>query len=355
MMLPMSLFTNITSQERVDFTKNLAVMLKSGVTINESLNVLAEQSKSGAFRRIIQGVQREIEKGIPLSEAFAKEEKVFGAVSIALLRAGEASGTLEENLSFLADWLERNHDLREEINAATLYPKIVLAVALILGGGLAVFILPRLVPLFEQLQVELPLPTRILLASSVFIQQYWFLVLAIGIAAIIIFILLNRLRPVRRFLHLLYIKTPFLGSLLVDYQLALISQLLSTLLRSGLPIRESINITAGAATNLRYAESVRRIRERVEKGTTLSSAMQAYPQLYPKSMVSIIATGEKSGALDDSFVYLTEYYSKQVQHKTKKLPLTLEPILLVLIALVVGFVAISIIMPIYELTGSIGR
>jgi len=168
----MFFFNKISSQEKVDFTKNLAVMLKSGIAINEALASSADQTKSKVFSKVIYKVKSEIEMGASLSESFAKEENVFGGVFISLLKAGEASGTLEENLSFLADWLERDHDLRQEINAATLYPKFVFTATFLLGGGLSVYILPKLVPLFDQLRVELPLTTRMLLAFSLFVSKF---------------------------------------------------------------------------------------------------------------------------------------------------------------------------------------
>lgn len=351
----MFIFNRISSQEKVDFAKNLAVMLKSGITINEALASLAEQTKSKAFSRIIYRVKSKIETGTSLSEAFTKEEKIFGRVFISLLKAGEASGTLEKNLSFLADWLERNHDLEQEIKAATLYPKFVFSATLVLGGGLSVYILPKLVPLFDQLRVDLPLATRILLALSLFLERFWLLVLFAIIGVIVAFVLLNRIKAVKRFFHLLYIRMPFIGGLMIDYQLALVSQLFSTLFRSGLSISESLNITSEAATNIRYQESIEEMKIRVGRGITLSQAMGNCPRLYPKNVVNIVATGEKSGTLDNSFVYLSEFYAKEVRNKTKKLPTIIEPALLVFIALMVGFVALSIIMPIYELTRGIGQ
>ncbi len=347
--------SKISSQEQVDFANNLAIMLKSGIAINESLGSLAEQAKSKKFKEILQRIKNKAEKGTALSEAFLEEEGAFGGVFVSLIKAGEASGTLEDNLSFVADWLERNNDLKREMSAAMLYPKIVLAATFLLSGGLTVFILPRLAPLFQNLRVELPITTRILMAVSLFIQEFW-LAVFLGIAGIIIaFILLNRLYAVKRFLHSIYIKMPFLGNLLVDYELALISKLLSTLFRSGVSMTESLSVTSGAVLNLRYRESISKMREKVLSGTTLSGAMEEYRGLYPKNFISIVSVGEKSGTIEKSFEHLTQFYSKEVSNKTKKLPTVVEPLLLIFIGLIVGFVAMSIIMPIYEITRSFSQ
>jgi len=347
------MFDQITSQEKINFTKSLAIMLKSGITINEALMSLAEQSKSGIFKKIIYKIKSDVETGVSLSESLSKQKEVFGNVFIGLIKAGEASGTLEENLSFLADWLERSNDLRGDINAAMLYPKIVFSATIILGGGLSVFILPKLVPLFTSLRVELPPTTKALLSFSIFLQKFW-LFIFLGTAGLVLgFILLNRIRNVRRFFHLIYIKMPFFGSLLLDYQLALISQLFSTLFKTGVSINESINIVSETATNICYQESLEKIKKRVVEGTTLSLAMNDYSGLYPKNMVNIISVGEKSGTLDKSFIYLSEFYSKEVNNKIKRLPTIIEPILLITIGLLVGFIAIAIIMPIYGLVGGL--
>ena len=155
----MRLFSSISSQERVNFTKNLAVMLQSGIAINDALVSLADQSESPRLSAIITRIRNDVENGMQLSVAFAKETDAFGVIFISLIKAGEASGTLQGNLHFLADWLGRNADLKREVGAATLYPKLVFGASLLLGGSLAVFILPKLVPLFTGMKVELPMMT----------------------------------------------------------------------------------------------------------------------------------------------------------------------------------------------------
>lgn len=349
------IFNKISSQDKVDFTKNLAVMLKSGITINEALSSLSGQVKSKNFKKIIKKIKDEVEMGISLSTVLINYKKIFGNAFLGIVKAGEASGTLEENLSFLANWLERNNDLRKEMNAALLYPKIILVATIALMGGLSVFILPKLIPLFSQLKIQLPLATRMLLAFALFVKEFWLLVIFIILGIYILFRLLNKIRFFRRFFDLLYIKMPFLGTFFVHYQLALISQLFYTLFKSGLSIGESLVITSEATTNIHYQESIKKIKESVNKGTSLSEAMNEYPKLFPANLISIIHTGEKSGTLDSSFMYLSEFYSKEVSIKTKKLPIVIEPLLLIFIGVAIGFVALSIIMPIYELTKGLSK
>lgn len=349
----MTLFSSITPQERVDFAKHLQVMLKSGITIDEALESLIGQVGSARFGKIIGELRDSVRNGEQLSTALEKKKHLFGAVFVSLIRAGEESGTLEENLRFLADWYERSTDLKRDISSATLYPKIVFGAAFVLGGCLAIFILPRLVPLFGQLNVELPLFTRILLAVSVFIATYWHFVLIGLVLTVALFVFVYRIYGVRKRFHWLFIRMPVTGDLIKNYQLALITQLFGTLIRSGLTLNDAVAIVKEAATNIYYQESLQRIESHVVEGTKLSNTLTSYPHLYPKMFQSVVFVGEKSGTLRDSFEYLSEYYTKEVNAKTKKLPTIVEPILLILIALVVGFIALSIIMPIYSLTGSI--
>jgi type II secretory pathway component PulF len=349
------MFASIKSQEKIDFAKSLSVMLKSGISLNEALHSLVEETQSKSFKKLLMGLEKDVLAGNPLSVGLLREKKHFGAVSISLIKAGEQSGTLEEDLEFLSAWLERNEDLRQEIKAATLYPKFVVAATAGLGGALAIYILPKLIPLFNSLHVKLPLATKMLLAFSLFIQNQWAWIIVGAASVVALFIFLNSLKPFRRAIDGISLRLPFIGTLFVDYELALISELLATLFRSGLLMNESLSIVSDASTNLVYKDSLEKIRQRVDAGSTLADSMRVYPKLYPPNLINIVATGERSGTLDSSFRYMAEYYSKEVSHKTKKLPTIIEPALLIFIALLVGFVAISIIMPIYELTRGISQ
>jgi len=345
----------VSLQEKVDFAKNLHVMLQSGIPINDALTSLGEQMKDRPLGAILLHVRGSLEKGTALSEAFGKERDVFGNVFISLLKTGEKSGTLEENLAFLATWLERDNDLKRKIQAATLYPKIIFTAAVLLSAALVTFILPKLEPLFRELHVALPLPTRILLGTSVFLAKFWIPVVLGIIAAVVFFRFSNRVRAVRRVFDSLYLKLPFFADLLRDYQLGLISQLLYTLFKSGIPLTEALTIASGAATNVRYQESIAVLYERAAKGTKLSEAMGYFPALYPPNLIMIIGAGEKSGSLEKSFEYLSEFYAQEVDNTTKKLPTVIEPILLVLIGLVVGLIALAILSPIYDLVSTLQK
>lgn len=330
-------------------------MLKSGISIDDALTELGEQSNSAYLQKIIYQVRDDVQNGTPLSIAFGKETKIFGTIFVSLIKAGEESGTLQGNLQFLSEWLTRSADLKRDVAAATMYPKLVFGAAVLLGGSLTTFILPKLVPLFSSLDVELPLITRILLAISLFVQDYWLFCIAGVIATIVALVYINKIYAVRRSFHLFYLNLPFMGSMFKNYQLALMMQLCATLIKSGLSLNESVGIVSNAATSIQYQEALKEIQDSILKGTTLSRSMIGYEKLFPKIMLNIVAVGERSGTLVNSFEYLAEFYTKEVNAQTKKMPTIIEPLLLVFIAVVVGFIALAIIMPIYELTGNISK
>lgn len=351
----MAFFRVASNQELVDFTKMLSVMLKSGITINEALAELSDQAESRRFKKLLLDIKIDIESGTPLSKAFERKGNVFGGVTLSVIKAGETSGTLEENLNFLADWLEHDNDIRREVHGAMIYPGIVLAATIALSLSLSLLVLPRLLPIFSQMGGELPLPTRILLSATDIFESYWIFILG-GILAIIpVFSYLLRLATLRNLWHHFLLGFPFIGSLLRQYQLTLICQLFATLFKSGLSITEILFIAGDGATNVVYGNALKSIGGQISSGGTLSDAMKKYPHLFPRSLLSIIAIGEKSGTLEDSFTYLTEYNRKEVFAATKRLPTIIEPMLLLVMGLLVAFIAVSIIMPIYQFTANVHR
>jgi type IV pilus assembly protein PilC len=348
----MPLFENISTQEKVDFVKNLSLLVKSGKPINESFELLSNQARSPAMIKVLKDAKNKIEKGTSLNEVFESSPH-FGRVFVSFIRAGEESGTLDQNLRNLAEWLERDSVLKKEISSATLYPKIIVVFAVVLSGALSIFVLPQLVPIFGTLDVDLPITTRILLFVSNLMQNaglYVFLSL-IGLA--IGTFLLFKLKPVRRFWDKIILKMPVAGIIVKEYQLTIISQLITTLFKSGLTINSSLDIIANSVTNTRYQTAIEKIKGRVAKGTGFSETMSEFPDLFPGVFVSVVATGEQTGSYGDSFQYLADFFASRVTERTRKLPTVLEPMLLIAIGFFVAFIASAIIMPIYEVTKGI--
>lgn len=348
-------FDKITLEEQINFAKNLSVLLKGGVTIDEAMDSLASQAKPGPLKKVLYRLKARLESGVSLNSAIDAEEETFGKIFRSLVKAGEISGSLAENLEFLSVWLERDSNLRKQINGVMLYPKIVLGAVVLLGGGLAIFILPKLVPVFTSLHVQLPLITQIVLNISMFIQRDWLWVIVIVFFVWLGIFLLFKIPRMRFLYHKTLVFSPYIGQFVVGYQLALFSQLMGTLLKSGISIDEALEVAYVGTSNLYYKKVLREIIDRVNKGISLVSTMNEYKELYPVNSMSVLSVGENSGTLEESFFKISDYWTKEILEKTKMLPTIIEPILLVFIALAVGAIAISIILPIYRLTGSLGN
>ncbi|MDD4062229.1 MAG: type II secretion system F family protein [Candidatus Pacebacteria bacterium] len=344
----MPILNKISTQEKVDFIRNLSLLVKSGAPIDQSFNVLAEQA-GPSMKNLLMDGKKKIEKGTPVSEVFASNSN-FDGVFVSFIKAGEESGTLSENLEYLADWLDGSNTLEKELSSATLYPKIIITFAVIMGLILALWVLPSMVQVFQTLDVELPLATVILLSIANAVDAYP-LEIVLGVFFLIVFVLiLFRIKAFRKIFYIVVLRTPVVGPLLKDYELAVIAQLGAVLLKSGTSIGRVFDILAESTSNYEYKEAIADVSERIQKGTSLVEALRAYPRLFPSIFSSVVAVGEETGSLSNSFGYLARFFTNRVKDKTAKLPTVIEPLLLVTIGLFVAFIAVAIIMPIYEVT-----
>ncbi len=329
--------------------KNLSLLIKSGKPINESFELLAEQSRVPALTQTLEKAQEKVEKGTSLYEIF-DENPYFGRIFVSFIRAGEESGTLEENLENLGSWLERSSKLKEDISSATLYPKLILGFAVLLAAGLSIFILPDLVSVFNSLDVELHITTRMLLGISETMQESGLFVFG-GLAAFGVAVwLLLKVEPIKKLWHSVQLRMPIAKGLVKEYQLTVIAQLISTLFASGLPITDSLEIVSQSVTNIRYREAMEKIKIRTQKGVSLGEALSDYPNLFPSVFVSVVLTGEETGSYEEGFSYLADFFSTRVSRKTEKLPVVLEPVILIFLGVMVAFLAFAIILPVYEVT-----
>ncbi|PIR13583.1 hypothetical protein COV49_01645 [Candidatus Falkowbacteria bacterium CG11_big_fil_rev_8_21_14_0_20_39_10] len=340
--------------QTVAFAKHLSIMLKSGLTITEALGISLEGSQ-GRFKKIVGGVLNSVEAGNPFSKALSVYPGVFSNLFVSAIYAGESSGTLEENLENLAEQLKKEKELRSKIKGAMIYPILVMTAALVLGLGMAFLVLPKITPLLEGLRIELPFTTRALIWFSHLIES-WGLVLFIGLAVFIAGIIWTvRQKFSHPATHWLFLNIPIIKSISRYSNLAHICRTLGALLKSGLNIDEALKITTNSTGNYYYQKSLEKIGERTSRGAGLSENFSQFEKLYPTMVIKMIKVGEKSGRLDETLVYLSDYYELEAENNAKTLSTAIEPILLLFIGLTVAFLALSIITPIYNITGGIRR
>jgi type IV pilus assembly protein PilC len=339
----------ISTEEKLNFVETFNLLLKSGTPMDLVFDSLRNQTRNPALKQIFKEASERIRKGTPIHQIFG-ESPHFGKIFSGFFKAGEESGNLEESLNYLKEWLKIKNILEREISAATLYPKIVLFFALFVSGGIFYFIFPKLLPIFEALDVELPLQTKILLFLANFFKVHG-LTFLFGIISLLIFLrFIIRFKKVKIFLDKLVLKIPFLGGFIKSYNLALISQLIYLFFKSGITVTKTLDIVSEAAPSYPYRESIKVLKEKVIMGEPLSEGIKRYPSLYPDIYVRVLITAEQTGAFEEAFSYLGDFFSSDILGKTKKIPLILEPLILVAIGLFVGLVVSGVVMPIYQIT-----
>lgn len=331
-------------------------MIRSGVTIIDALETLVDQTENGTFQTVISSVSESIQNGQTLSNSLKKHPKVFDRFYISLIEVSENSGSLDENLDFIAKQLLKRYRLRRKIQTAMLYPSFVLIAMLTMGSFVSLFVLPQLVSFFEAFDTELPITTQILLVIAGLMKNHglliWGSVVVVGIATYFAV----RSKLVKPLWHRFLLSIPVLGEFLKESELAQMCRNLGILLRSGVPLVTSLDVTAQTVSNITFQRHTLKLKVSAEAGKTLAYTMEHNSQVvFPPIVFKMISVGEKTGKLDESLLYLGDFYEEEIDTTTKNLSTIIEPVLLISVGLAVGFLALAIITPIYELTGSLQK
>lgn len=341
----------LSLKEQMFFAKRLAFLVNASVPILESLSMLSEQSKSRRYTRVMGSVLADVTQGYSLARALGRFPNIFGDFGINIVRIGESSGTLSQNLEYLADELKKSDTLRRKVLGALVYPAVITVATLSITGFLTLYLFPKIMPIFTSLHMELPLSTKIVIGVSSFLQAWGLLtlgiVIALGIAATIA---VKKSEKLRYLLDSWTLKLPVAGDMIRYFNLATATRTLGLLLRSGVTLAEALPLTADTTKNLIYKEQYRQLSEAVIRGERISGYMFKEPDLFPVIATQMVAVGERSGNLSSTLVYLSELYEAEVDDFTKNLSSLVEPALMVMMGLLVGFIAVSIITPIYGIT-----
>ncbi len=338
-------------KEQTFFAKRLSFLIKSGVPMLESMHVLRRQTKSKSEIDVFDKVISDVTNGQSLATSLGKFKGVFGNFAINIIRAGESSGTLMQNLNYLADELKKKELLRKKIMSALLYPAIITVATFGITGMLVVYIFPKIMPVFQSLKAELPISTRTVIWFSEMLRNYGFYIfLGIGFLSVALYFIIKKIPKARFIFHGFLLHFPFLGPIAKNYNLTNTTRTLGLLLKSGLSLTESLLITADTTENLQYRKAFEDISVGVIRGKTISDTINQVPNIFPDMVEHMISIGERSGNLSTSLIYLSEYYENEFDDLTKNLSSSIEPVLMIVMGFLVGFVAISIITPIYSIT-----
>lgn len=349
-----SRFTRFPMTQRVFFARHLALILRAGIPIDRALDILSKQERNKSVRRVLQEMLALVQRGESFSATLARFPKMFSPLFVSIVRWGEIGGTLVESLEHLASQLEKDHDLRVKVRSAFIYPVIVIGATFALGVVMAVFILPRLVGLFDALRVDLPFTTRVFLAVSRLLLQYGVIFIVVTPVVIIGGIAVVRAKFSRPLVHRMLLRLPVFGTLTKQVNLARFDRILGSLIRSGIPIVEALDITSQSLGNLLFQRALLQLKNTAREGVPLGQEIGRYP-LFPPIQAQMIVVGESTGRLADVLLYLAEFTERDVDTRTKNLAVAVEPMLLIFIGVIVGGVAISVITPIYQLVGSFSR
>jgi len=339
----------IKAKEITIFYRQLAILFDADVSPLESLRILTEQTRSPVFKELIFELEKDIRGGEPLSQAMAKHPKVFSSFYVSVVKAGEASGKLHHVLRYLADHAEREYNLTHKVRGAFTYPIVILTVFVIVGTLMMVYVVPQLTSMLEELGQEMPFTTKTLIATSNFLRSWFWLVILIAVALIIGLWKFIKTEKGRIIWDTLKLRIPIFKGLFQKIYLARFSENLKTLLKGGIPILEALDITASVVGNKVYEKIINQAREKVRKGQTISSAFSSYPKEITPMVSQMVGVGEKTAQLDSILEKVASFYQEEVDRMVDNMTQLIEPIMILVLGVGVGFLVASILLPIYNI------
>ncbi len=344
-----SLKEKISIGEVSTFTRQLSTMMNAGLPITDSLLILRSQTK-GAMQKVVAQILADVEGGSSLSLAFSKHPKVFSSTYTALLKSGEAGGVMDQVLLRLADNLEKEQEFSGKVKGALIYPAVVIVGMFVVGLVMMIFVIPRLTSLYGEFNASLPVPTKILIGVSNFLVKFWPLFL---ITVGVFFSLLQSYKKTKagkRKIDELIFKIPVVGPLQRQVLLTELTRTLSLMIGSGVSILDGMNITAGVVNNSIISEALLDAAKQVEKGFPVAFAFARHPDAFPYILTQMIAVGEETGKMEEVLTKVSHIFEVESDQKVKSLTSAIEPLVMVLLGIGVGFLVIAVILPIYNLT-----
>lgn len=344
-------FVRFSTKEQTLFAKRMSFLVKAGVPMVECLSLIRAQTKSKAKGLMYDSVIKDVSNGQYLSTSLGKHKRLFGEFAVNLIRVGENSGVLSQNLAYLADELQKKHELQKKVIGTLVYPVFITIATLGVTSILTVFIFPKLMPIFTSLHVELPLTTRVMIAVSAYLRD-WGILTVLGIIVLIIAFLFIRSKSkgVRMLGDRVLLRIPLAGNIARCYNLTNFCRTTGLLLRSGITLTDALVITSETTKNRLYRVASMQLALQATRGEPVSRGLMARPDLYPDILSHMVAIGEKTGNLSSTLTYLSELYEAEVEELTKTLSSSIEPVLMIVMGALVGLIAVSVITPIYSIT-----
>ncbi len=339
----------IKDRELMVVTKQLSSMLASGLPLDESLNIIAEQAESKKMGEILYKIKLDVQGGSSFSQALRKFKDIFPPMYINMVRAGEQTGNLDGVLGRLADMMEKRIALKRKVKGALIYPTIVSIVAVGVIALIMTFVIPTFAEMYNSSGMHLPLPTQIVINVSLFMKHYfWYMLVGLIVFVIVLRISYKKIYSVRRFMDKLLLNIPIFGVLVRKGSIANFATILSSLSASGIDILDSLEISAKTAGNVIIEETLMEVKEMVRRGDNLSFAMASVGE-FPDMVIQMVSVGEETGTLDEMMAKVSKYYEDEVDNAVKNLTNMIEPIIIIVLGGIIGFLVISMYLPIFKI------
>ncbi len=346
-------FKTVPLKEKMTFTRNLAVMVSSGLTVSRAVNNLSIQTSNKTFKKILEDVNDDLQSGKTLSEGLGKYPTVFNELFVNMVYVGEVSGNLEEVLDILALQLEKENDLLSKVHGALIYPAVIVVAMIAIGILMLTYILPKITSVFQDMDVALPVTTQIIIAFSEFLRQHAFLSVAIVVLVVVGTKLFSGTAMGKRVFGYLFLYMPVIGNIIIKVNCARFARIYSSLLKSGVSVVNALTIVSKTLSNVYYKDALAEAIVEIQKGVDLSKVIRRYPKIFPVLVPQIIEVGEETGKTETVLQRLAEFYEEEVSQITKNMSSIIEPILMLLIGGSVGFFAVAMLQPMYSVLENI--
>lgn len=340
----------ISFTELVMLTRQLATMVSSGLVLSDAIDILEEQQGSKTLKKVLQEVSQDVKGGLTLAQALSRHPNIFPHLYVNLVKSGESSGKLDTVLLQMADGLEKQREFQAKVKGAMIYPAVVLGMMVVVIIIMMVFVIPKLINLYQQSTIELPLPTRILIAASNLFLNFWWLGVILIIIGIIAFNRFSKTEEGKFFIGKTLLKLPIAGKIITSVTLTNFNRTFGLLTAAGIPLLDSIGIVSDLTENPVFKKALKEAYEGVERGLPFSTLLTG--DVFPKIVGQMVHVGEQTGKVDEIFFKLADYFESESDHLIKNLTVAIEPIVLIILGIGVAFLVISIILPIYKLTTS---
>lgn len=344
----MPTFFGVSTSDLVLFSRQLSTFLKVGVPITEAIRLLRQGTRSGAFRAALDAINEDLDDGEPFSVAISHHPHIFNQLYVDMVRAAEYSGSLDRVLQQIAFYLQRQDTALKRLRSAMIYPAIILTLAIVVCGVLVVVVLPNFVALFREFHAQLPLPTRILIALGSFAQTWRLQIVAVVLVVVFGVFLFLQSGPGKVFRDYALIRLPVLGSILVFSIVERFTRTLATMLRAGIPISQTFDVASASAGNIRYRRGLDSVRQRMVTGDGFSEPLAA-TGLFAPMVIRMVRVGEETGTLDQSLEQIADFLAEEMDYKVRNMIALMEPALVIAVGTAVGFVAVSVVLPMYGL------